>query len=300
MLISNEHSDYLVIQHVQSTPEWESYLCQKIPSTSDVRYDVLCVKDMTLCCKLIERFVPEVNAKKFSDFVEAFTFACQLVLVFFHSTGMPLKEKLSEQHCPFTERLELAHNLLERMVYLQMPVYFQVDALQGEHILVEHGQEIRFRYGFTQLGKLNTCTIQDVGNGVGLALNQLFTLELQQQTCPELSAFLQWLKQGEYQSYLDLYERFIPYYQVLQNKSEQELTSPHTPFFRLWKKIKIGIHWLKKILMVALVIGALVYLLYSVAEYCFLSDPSEVSAAPGPFEQIGTVKIQGKDVIYGE
>lgn len=297
MLIRNYDSDYIVVEHVQSTASRELYLCHKLQDSSKQEYDVLCMKDVELCRKTIAHITQELDASKFIDFVEYFTFQGSLALVFVHNSGIPLVQKLTSERCPFLERLEMAHNLLEHMVYLNMPLNFQVDALDLEHILVVQGQEIRFQYGFAHMERWSQCKMQEVGSGVNLALRQLFAVELEQMTCPELEQFLQWLLRGEYQSYLEIYEAFGPCYETLKKKTEQELSAPKTLSFRIWEKIKRIAQWLKRILMVALVLGALVYLAISLGEYLFPSDSDGI--ATNRFDYIGTVQIQDGTGING-
>ena len=298
MLIRNYDSDYIVVKHVQSMQSRELYLCHKLHDSAKKEYDVLCIKDVELCRKMIEHITKEVDTKKFVDFVEFFTFQGNLVLVFVHYSGVALTQKLSSEKCPFMERLEMAHNLLEHMVYLHMPLSFQIDALELDHIMAVQGQEIQFQYGFSQMERWSQCKIQEVGTGVNLAFRQLFATELEQMTCPELEQFLKWLLQGEYRTYLDIYEAFGPCYEALKAKTEEDLAAPHTRAFRIWEKLKIIGKWLKRILMVLILLGALIYLTISLGEYLFPSE-SDGAIATDRFDYIGTVQIQDGTVING-
>ena len=290
MIIRNYDSGYIVVKHVLSSSLKEIYICRNASEKNGREYTIIRVKDLAMCQRLISFFTGEVDEDKFSDFVECFTFEGRLNFVFVHSGGPKLMDKLTSENCSFQERLEMAHKLLERIVYLDIPYAFLADALMLDHIHVENGLEIRFDYDFSYLDRLADYTIKEVGLNIDDVLRRIFSEELSKMTCPEIGEYLQWLENGEYESYLDIFYRFNRCYAVLKQKKSAELAVPKTRPFRAWEKIKVLLRQLKRLLMAALLVAAVVYLIYSIIDYATPDDTQSQSVER--FDYIGTVQIQ--------
>lgn len=296
MIIRNYDSGYVVVRHLHSSSLKEIYICRKAQEKSGREYTIIRIKDIAMCQRLIGFFTREIDEEKFSDFVECFTFEGKLNFVFAYSRGVRLMEKLTSDICPFAERLELAHKLMERIIYLDMPLSFLADALELDHITVNKGLEIRFNYELSYLNRLEDYSIQEAGLKLDDVMRRIFSEELNKMSCPEIGEFLEWLENGDYKTCLDIFYRFNRVYAVLKTKQPSELAVPKTRPFRAWDKLRRGLGWLKRLLMAALLIGALIYLVFSIADY--ITPDGAGGEAVERFDYIGTVEIQ--DNLEGE
>lgn len=296
MMIRTYDSDYIVIRHVQSSSSKDIYICRRNNEQNGREYTVICIKDIAVCQQLLKFFSEKVETKKFTDFVEYFTFEGKLHIVFFNSRLMTLGEKLRIQVCPFAERLEIAQKILERIIYLSMPYAFIADALVPEHITVSDTLDVRFNYEMSNFDRMDSYTLKEAGHNIADVLRFLFQEELEKMSCPEIDELLQWLESDGYQSYLDILYKFNEYYTLLKDKPEEEVAVPKTKLFKLWEKLKIVFGWLKKLLMAALLVAVVIYLAYSIVD--FINPQSKGSINPvDSFNAIGTQQILDADGI---
>lgn len=290
MMIRTYDSDYVVIRHVQSSSSKDMYICRRNDEQNGREYTVICMKDIAVCQQLLKFFSEKVDTKKFTDFVEYFTFEGKLHIVFFYSRLMTLDEKLRIQVCPFAERLEIAQKILERIIYLNMPYAFVADALIPNHITVSDTLDVRFNYGMSDSGRMDGCTLMEASQGIADVLRLLFEEELDKMSCPEIDELLQWLESDEYQTYLDIFYKFNEYYTLLKDKTEEEVAVPNTRLFKLWEKVKIVFRWLRKLLMAALLVAVVIYLAYSIADFINPQSNGNINSVDC-FNAIGTQQI---------
>lgn len=291
MMIRTYDSDYIVIRHVMSGTVRDVYICQRAQDKKKREYTVIRVKDLGLCQKLLRFFTDNVDENKFTDFVECFTFESRLNFVFIHSPEKSLMDKLLQEQCSFYERLEIAHKLLERLIFLNIPYAMAADGLMLEHITVSPGLDVRFNYELAYTGQLNDYTLAEVGLNIDDVFRRIFSEELDKNSCQEIKDYLAWLEKGEYESWLDIFYKFNRYYAVLRQKDALELATPRTLSFKAWGTLKKMLNWLKRLLMLALAVGALVYLIMSIRD---LARPATSGNAVEPvdrYDYIGTVDI---------
>lgn len=295
MMIRTYESDYMVIRHVQSDDKIkEVYICRRNGEQNGREYIVICIKDIALCQQLLHFFSEKVDKKKFTDFVEYFTFEGNLHIVFVYSRLMALDEKLRIQFCSFAERLEMTQKILERIVYLNMPYSFMADALVPEHITISDTLDVRFNYEMTNLNRINSYTLPEVGQDIVNVLQLLFRGELEKKSCPEIEELLGWLKGGEYESYLDIFYKFNEYYALLKNKTEEELAVPRTKLFQLWEKVKTAFKGLRKVLMIVLLVAAILYLVFSIVDLVKPQSQGNIGTVDR-LDSIGTLQIRDAD-----
>lgn len=295
MMIRTYESDYIVIRHIQSDNNMrEVYICHRNGEQNGREYTVICIKDIGMCQQLLKFFSEKVDAKKFTDFVECFTFEGNLHIVFVHSRLMTLDEKLRIRFCSFAERLEMAQKILERIVYLNMPYPFIADALVPEHITISDTLDVCFNYEMTNLSKMDSYTLPEVGHDIANVLKFLFRGELEKRSCPEIEELLGWLESGEYESYLDIFYKFNEYYALLKNKTEEELAVPRTKLFQLWEKVKTTFKGLRRVLRVVLLVAAILYLVFSVVNLVKPQSQGNIGIVDR-FDSIGTLQIRDAD-----
>lgn len=294
MMIRTYETDYIVIRHVQSGNTKEVYICRRNNEQNGREYTVICMKDIAMCQQLLRFFSEKVEAEKFTDFVEYFTFEGKLHIVFLHSRLISLEEKLRIQEYLFAERLEIAQKILERIVYLNMPYSFIADALVPGHITVSDTLDVRFNYEMTNVSRMDSYTLMEAGLNIANVLQLLFHEELEKKSCSEINELLGWLESGEYQSYLDIFYKVNEYCTLLKNKTEEELAVPRTKPFQLWEKLKAAFVGLRKLLMVVLLVAAILYLVLSIVELAMPQSQGNIGFMDR-FDAIGTLQVRDAD-----
>lgn len=295
MIIQTHNSCYEVIRPESSDNIKDVYLCRRLQEDRERSYTVICMKDIGISQSLIEYFTNEVDTEKTTDFIEYFTYEGKLTFVFLYSRYITVEKKLLKDCCSFEERLVIGKNILERMLYLQMPPALQADALIKNHITVSESLDIRFNYELSFAGRLHDYTVQDTAMLLADIYQIIYSNEIRKNSCQELNDYLQWLEHGEYESYLDMFYRFHDLYQLLKGKKPEELKQPRTRLFKIWERLKKLICKLKKLLIALLMLGAVLYLAYSIAE---LAKPkSRNTAGANAYRYIGSLEIKDTEAI---
>ena len=295
MIIQTHNSCYEVIRPESSDHTKDVYLCRRLQEDRDRSYTVICMKDIGVSQSLIEYFTNEVDTEKTTDFIEYFTYEGKLTFVFLYSRYITVEKKLLKDSCSFEERLVIGKNIMERMLYLHMPLALQADALDKNHITVSESLDIRFNYELSITDRLHDYTVQDIGRLLADIYQIIYSNEIRNNSCQELNGYLQWLKDGEYESYLDMFYRFHALYQLLKEKKPEELEQPHTRLFIIWERLKKLICKLKKLLIALLMLGAVLYLVYSVTE--LVKPKSWNPAGANAYRYIGTLEIKDTEAI---
>lgn len=285
MIIQNFNRSYQVMCHLGSTDKTEEFLCSEIRSGENAAYILICITDIALAKHMTLFLEEKVKGTTFTDYLECFQEDGAFYMVFSYSLWETLTERLQREFCSRKERAEIAKGLLEKLLLLNPHPYFAWNLLNPKQITVSRSLEVGFQYHLEQLGKFESYTIKEVGKRLSQVLRLLFAEEEKNHLYPFLEAYLKQLEQGELSSYLELYKSFITVYEELLTKETKNIV-PETFWFRLWRRIKKILVFLKKILAIAIIA---VTILYVVKE---LGDDSASRVMSQNIRQIGDLTIE--------
>ena len=139
MLIQTYERSYQVISHVLSNDLGEIYICRDI--TTDNEYTILRLKDRDIVPDLMVYLNNSIQ-ESFTDFVDRFVYEGDLCLVFKYYRGISLSQKLTYEYCSLSERMTMGKKILDRILLLDMPLYFLKNCLAGERIIVKPSLDI--------------------------------------------------------------------------------------------------------------------------------------------------------------
>ncbi len=264
MLIGTFTDNYIVVSIKEETEEKAVYICKKSRGDDNIKYTVVKLKNMANADKFVEYFTTNINKEEFLDFIECFVFDESLYFVYLNHKAPSLGEGVLKKDHKFIERLEIGKNIINKMVYMNMPFAIQCNVLDVDKIMVEEDLSISFDYDFCEVDQIDKCTIRDVARLLLGIMNLIFRKEVELNSSDEINEFLEYLVDGKYEKYIDFLYKYNEMYKAVKDKPEAELQKPRTRLYILWETTKIILKKLKVVLMVGLVLGALAYLGFTI------------------------------------
>lgn len=284
MIIQNADRTYEVLRHLGGTEQTEEYLCTDPAERGENTFLLVRVADPVLAKRFTLFLDEKVKGSSFADFRETFLEKGDLYAVFRYSVQPTLEEKLASERCERPERAQIAWNLLERLLLLSPHPWLAWNALGEGQVTVSPALEVSFCYHFLGISQPEEIGMEDVCGRLEGLFSHLFERELKKKLYPSLDEYMRQLKEKEAVSYLKLYREFAPVYADLQRDEKEE--KPRTFWFRLWEKIKKFLSLLKKVLMAAIIIAAVIYML------SVLQDDSGSRVTEKTMQQIGELYIE--------
>ncbi len=285
MRFENFDRCYQVIRHLGSTEKTEEFLCTELNKKEHTACILVRLTDSVLA-KSFTLFLDEkINDREFTDYLECFQQDGAWYAVFRYSLNQSLTERLQEEHCLLRERAEIARGLLERLLLLDPHPYFAWNALRPEQITVSRSLEVHWNYHLERVGQFDSCSMREVEQCLLVLFRLLFENEEKKKVYPGLEKYLQELDAGRKESWLELYQDFMPVYEeLLLEVLEEQL--PKTFWFRVWEKLKKFFGFCRKLLMAAILVAAVWYLIY------ILQDDSGTKVVKQTMNQIGDLMIE--------
>ena len=284
MIVRTSKNEYLMIGYIGQDRQRETCLCE---NTADHRRRIMIrLTDPSLIREAVEFFYEQAENRAFTDFEECAVDGEDLLLIFAYPQGEPLEKKLGGEYTGLPERLAIGKHILERIILQNMPPYFACRCLKREAVWVKRSLDVSFYYDTAGAERGKDFGMAEVQEVFSSLLAWMFAGELGKKTVPPLEGFLRELTEDSFGDYMGLFRRYEEIREELLALPPEALVMPKTWIFRLWDRIRPLFKPLKKILALALLAVALVYMVWTIR----LS--SEPAASMKLIEQIGTLQIQ--------
>ncbi|NLL17521.1 MAG: hypothetical protein GX262_00665 [Clostridia bacterium] len=285
MLIQTYERAYKIISHVLTNELGDIYLCRDV--ASDLEYTVLRIKDRVIIPRLMVSLDTSIQKETFTDYIEHFVFEDDLYIVLKYYRGVSLSEKLRSDYHSLGERMKIGKGILERIVFLGMPLYFLKNCLHGERIIVRPNLDVFFNYVPSDINELAVVDDRAVLKGFATIFKMLFHKELSMQSAPPINEFNSALRNEQHFDSIEIYKQYNKMCREVALIPEEELKKPKSKLFLFWEKVKRQFKVLKKILAVGLMIVGIIYLAYTAKEAI---NPTINKV--NHFEFIGTLEIE--------
>lgn len=285
MLIQTYERGYQIISHILTNDLGDIYICRDV--ATDLEYTVLRIKDKAVIPRLMVSLDRSIQRDTFTDYIEHFVFEEDLCIVLKYYRGISLAEKLRSEHCSLAERMKIGKRILERIIFLGMPLYFLHNCLRGERIIVKPNFDVFFNYVPSDIRDLDNIDDQAVLQSFANVFTMLFRGELSMQSAPPINEFAAALQKEEYFDSIAIYKKYNEMCHEVEQIPEEEILKPKSKWFLLWERLKKRIKLLKRILAVGLMIVGIIYLAYSTKQAV---NPTINHV--NHFEFIGTLKIE--------
>lgn len=275
--------------------EKEKFLLMKeFPPEGDTQQLLMRKEDATLFLQVtkqsretvtgeeIKFLLEQSKNKDFTDFYDYSTNPESISIMMRYEESKTLKSRLDEVVMLFPERLAIMKAILERMLILNMPLYFLQTVAEGERIFLHESMDIRFDYNLGDIAQFESASFSKFSKKLAALVRLLFERELSLGAVPKLSGLVYGLEYQEFKSLEDIYES---YHDAFKNYSEDFEIVPQNTSFKLWDKLKALASYLTIVIKIAIVAVALFYTVSSVIDY--MAEP-EVS---DNFQTIGSRSI---------
>lgn len=284
MIIQNADRAYEVLRHLGGTEQTEEYLCADQALGREDTFLLVRIADPVLAKRFMLFLDERVKGSGFTDYRESFLEKGDFYAVFSCSVQPSLEEKLAMERCERSERAKIAQGILERLLLLSPHPYLAWNGLRKDQITVSPALEVAFRYHFLNIEQPEAVTMTDVCGSLEEIFRLLFERELKKRLYPSLDEYVRRLQKGEEGSYLKLYRDFAAVAAELMKEEQEE--KPRTFWFRLWEKIKKILKFLRRVLMAAILVAAVIYMVN------ILRDDSGSRVEQKTMQQIGDLYIE--------
>jgi hypothetical protein len=272
-----------VISHVLSNDLGEIYICRDI--TTDNEYTILRLKDRDIVPDLMVYLNNSIQ-ESFTDFVDRFVYEGDLCLVFKYYRGISLSQKLTYEYCSLSERMTMGKKILDRILLLDMPLYFLKNCLAGERIIVKPSLDISFNYVPSDIHDFATVDETTALKAFTAIFNMLFAEELLRESVPPINQFYSSLKREQEFNSIELYKQYTQMCREVELIPEEEIIKPKSKWFQLWERVKRFLQFFKKVVGAALLVIAVVYLAYTIDRFA-----NPIITPVKHFEFIGSLEI---------
>ena len=284
MRIQTLNRDYEILQITESGERMDIMIARDEKHPQEGKCMLLVLKQREDIYKYLPFLARQKENTPFEDFLEYFPRDGYLYLVFRYYEYTRLSERLSAD-AGFEERLVLAGNILKRLIFLNLQLYFQYEALEEGNLLAGENGEIRFLYQLKEPDRFDDLTANEVSERLHAIFCTIFRQELEQHSCPPIEDFLEKLRTEAFPGLTACLKEFETAAGKAKELKDRGEIKPDGWGFRMWKRIKKLCSVLKYILLIA-VLGALIgYLIYTIRY------PSYKAEEAVNYRSIGTLTI---------
>lgn len=289
MIFRNHEKQYIVIRKLEGTGEGkaEQYICRDLDRPSKAEYRILSIPQAH-AAESMPFLIETENCREFTDFTEYFFDGPTLYLVFKEPGSKTLAEKLQTENCRFLERLTIGQQLLQQMILLNPPVFYQAAAMDMQNIHVAETGDIAFSYTLDSWYQAASTCFDVVEVKLAEVLAMLFQRELCAGKFPDMESFLQLLQQGEWKDMIALYRDYQTIYENWKDVPDRDFMPKTLSEYAdgLWDRFKKGIRMAVAVLVVLAAAG---YLGYSIW------NTMKPDAQAQNFDQIGTLVLSTEE-----
>ena len=280
MILENISKQYRVIRLLRQGNGFQSYLC----SYAGRQWIAVCL-DAPLTELLFPYFEDLEEGQTFEDLEDIFSWREGLVVILAcHSMDHSLKDIRQEEDASYLEKLQIMGEILTGFCVREVPLGIAADLLaSGNAGMCTDGVAGAF-YDLETPERYPSFTMEQFIQVWCQEIELLFSHEIQLRQARELVDFCQRQRMDPPGSMLELYERFLPVKESLEEQIKQGKFQTDSRSVQAWTTVKKMAAVVKKLLVAGVLIAAIVLLLSQLWQSSDLGKPA--------FPSIGTVTLQ--------
>lgn len=282
MIIENQK--YLVIKELSNGVDTKRFLLKK--EGENKFYNVTRQNHDTVSGEEVKFLLEQTKNESFVDFFDYVTKPDYLYVFMRYDQHDTLEGKMANENCKLVERLEIIRKVIEKIIILNMPIYFLNTIMQRDRIFVSRELDITFDYDLRDLAHFDKVTRAQVSGRLAELLKFVFKKEIELKAIDEMEALIRVLEEDKIELNEELMRLFHPIYTGYQ---ENTVIVPQTKKFKSWEKIKSLGKYMEVAGKIAVLAIAIAYLGLSIKN---LTAESEVNAN---FTYIGTQEIRNTE-----
>lgn len=286
MRIQTLSRDYEIIQILQRDERKECLIVKTADLAKTEKYMFMILKQKEDIRRFVSFCADLKENKAFDDFLDFFPRDGHLYMLYRYYDCESLEERALADGVSLKERLSIARNMIQRMVFLNTPLYLQYEALDWSNLRADENGMVYFNYRFFDMEKFGQVSVSDIWNRISEILTHLFAEELENESCPSLEHLIEQIEAEKFKNYMELLQTYEPIYKELLALHEKNEIKPRALGFRIWERLKAIAKRLKYVAML-LVIGALLWYLADT-----IINPSYGGGDVLNYKSIGTLEIR--------
>ena len=279
MILENTSKQYHVVKLVRQGNGFRTYLCHR-----DGRSWIAIWLEARLTEELFPYFEDLREGVTFEDLEDIFSWQNGLVVVLAsHPMDHCLKDLWKQEGISYLEKLRMLEQVITGLCVREIPVGIATDLLSSGNLGVCTDGVAGAYYDLQAPETYPTCTMDTLISVWNQGIKRLFAQEIRQGQGKELLGFCQELSANPPNSTLELYQRFLPVKASLEQQLRDGNFQSDSRSVRIWLAVKKTVSMVRKVLVAAVVIGAVALLLYQLWPSSDLEKPA--------FTRIGSVSI---------
>lgn len=272
MIIRSLDKNYIVIRSVDGKGECRQFVCRDEDGKCEYRLVQVPAE------KADNRFLLWLEKMRKHEYIKClldyFPDGDYLDVVTCSGTGDPLHMKLSIENCSLRERLVIGDRLMTELVLQDQPVFLRNSCLDTRLIRVTKAYDISFDYDLSDILNYEKTDPQETFRLLSRIMIELFEQELSDESFPDIAGFIMNLDIGTFTNIIDAHKEYRRIFNVWVPKEADEI-KPDGFMFRLWERIKQCLGLVKKLVLVAILIGAVIYLVISIKNFSKVPEPGK-------------------------
>ncbi len=283
MTVQTVDNTYIVINELPSEYGRNRFVC--IRKSDDKKVFLFKINNRQIILKIMEYVSSCEKNKNFSDFCDYFTMDGCLYMAFEYGEGRTITD-VCKEHMSLKERVELLSRIMQLIIIEDMPEFFQYICLDTDNIMVDTTGTISFDYNIKDIENYDKYTIEDVWQNLLKVVNIIFSHELKIHSIEVIDKWVNSISNNRYEQLIDAYKDFNNISPNIKDTSEMVRTMPKTKGFKRWEKIKGSFKFIKRLLVIILIVVSLAYLIFTI------NTSNKRQHEKNVFDTIGTLKIE--------
>ena len=235
--------------------------------------------------KLYPLFVQIQEQGELEDLKDVFPWEDGFAAVFHrYRLDQSLAQITQNPDSSYQEKLELLQSILVGLCIRSIPVFLAGDLIQSGNAGICTDGNPGFFYDLQHPEQYAGYTMGAFLSTLTRAVERLFQPQIKEGSAGELLAFCDGLAQHQPKDFLELYRRFQPVKESLDQKLAQGKLTPQTRGIQAWKWLKKGVSVGKKLLVAAVLVLAAWFLIAMLFQNNDTGQPA--------FQSIGTVQME--------
>ncbi len=285
MIIQSYNHNYTVLRSRRTSRQSTCYECVDYQNEG-TPFDVIVLQSVSDRVK--EYLATLEEYPNFHEVEECFQGSHKYYVVLVPPKGRRLNEKLHLEICGLAERTRIGKALMEHIILRNMPLYFLLEGLKKEHVWIDDSLDIHLQYELKDIENYEKATMTELGRRLDAWMKLLFPRECKSKNCTQLKEFRDFLKKGQFQSYMEVYDGYLLVYKHFMEMTEEEEEAQLPRWTHLVRESLEKIYQHYHILLGAALLLLLAGLLAGFIHY----KQKEHEPMEEGFTYIGTVKIQ--------
>ncbi len=284
MVIRTLETTYTVIRQLPYEGDTDVYVC----SADHTEEMFLLVKfsEKEQIREAVTFMTENKKNKEFTDLKDCFFSEENFYVAFSFLQSRGLRDIFGDDILDLRERLAMVREIFEKWMVQKLPPYFIYDSARVDRLRFTEQTKCVFCYELADIAEHRSCSFAGAQERFAEVWHEFFKSEISQLSVPELDEFEKRLREKEFSDIPELFVAFTRVQNTVLGQGPSEWERPKTWPFRMWERIKKFFPAVKRLIALALIVIAFMFLFYNIRR------SMEDGGQKWQFDRIGTLDIR--------